>query len=46
MMAEGRMDQIMQPYSAMAIRESERATSRKREGVSLQKLGDSMAGRL
>ena len=39
MMAVEGMDLIIQPYSAMAIREWERATSRKREVESLQKSG-------
>ena len=46
MMAVGGMDLIIQPYSAMAIRELERATSRKREGVSLQKSGGGIADQL
>ena len=46
MMAVGGMDLIIQSYSAMAIRELERATSRKREGVSLQKSGECIADQL
>ena len=40
------MDLIMLPYSVTAIRESERASSRKREDVSIERLGNSIADRL
>jgi len=45
-MAVAGMGPIMRLCSATAIREWERATSRKREGISLRKIGNGIADRL